>query len=222
MGRTATAPTFAAGTVRALLDAFARLGHDVPALVKAAGLRPDDIGDPDARVSCDAVGALYGAAQRRRPLSNLGLRLAQATPLGAYPLLDYLIVTSATIGEGLRRYARHVHLTGAPLRVEIHDHETPVRVVLEVGPRSGRFPLSLAIVPLRREAAGDLRPEVVCLGDPVDDPAPFTEAFGRPLQSPAPWTGFTLSRAAWELPFRRRDPILHELLERHAAEVLAR
>jgi AraC-like DNA-binding protein len=31
-----------------------------------------------------------------------------------------------------------------------------------------------------------------------------------------------MSRRAWELPFRRRDPVLRELLERQANEVMAR
>src|SRR5574341_834364 len=83
--------TFAAGTVRGLLAAFERLGHDVPSLLRAAGLRWSDLRDPDRRIPSRALGSVYRAARQRRPLANLGLRLAQKTPLGAYPLIDYLI-----------------------------------------------------------------------------------------------------------------------------------
>jgi len=215
-------PTFSAGAVRGLLGAFERLGHDVPSLLSAAGIQPADLEDPDARIPCAAAGAVFCAAQQRRPLENLGLRLAQATPLGAYPLIDYLIVTSSTVGEGLRRYARHAILTGAPLHIDIHEDESPIRVVVDTAQGDAEYTISLTLLHLRREAAGTLRPEWVSLAHQPDDRGAFEEAFGCPVRVNAPWSGFALAREAWLLPLRRRDPILQGVLERHAADVLAR
>jgi len=215
-------PTFSASTVRALLAAFERLGHEVPSLLSAGGLRPSDLDDPDRRVGCAAVGAMFGAAQQRRPLPNLCLRLAQETPLGAYPLLDYLIVTSSTVGEGMRRYARHSVLTGAPLHIELREDESPIRVLVDCLGRNPEFTISLSLLHLRRETAGTLRAEYVSFAHQPDDRAAFEEAFGCPVHVNAPWSGFALSLEAWRLPMRRRDPILQSVLERHAAEVVAK
>lgn len=212
------APTFATGTVRALLDALARLGHDVPSLLGESGVRPADLDDPDARVSCAAVGGLLALAGRRRPTPDLDLRLAMETPLGAYPLLDYLIVTSESVGEGMRRFARYWQLTGAPARVDIHEEAVPVRVMMEATPYS----VYLTVLHLRREAVGPLGPEYVSLREIPDDTRAVEEALGCPVRGGAEWSGFALSREAWALPMRRRDPVLQGVLERHAADVLAR
>jgi AraC-like DNA-binding protein len=214
-------PTFSAGAVRALLAAFERLGHDVPSLLGAAGLRASDLDDPDGRVPCGPLGAMVGLAQQRRPLRNLWLRLAQETPLGAYPLIDYLIVTSGTVGEGMRRYASHALLTGAPLRIEIREDERPIRVLIDCLDNA-EYSVALSLLHLRREAAGELRAEYASLTHTPDDPAAFEEALGCPVRVKASWNGLALSPEAWGLPMRRRDPVLQGVLERHATEVLAR
>jgi len=213
-----TAPTFATGAMRGMLDAFARLGHDVSALMAAAGIAASDLEDPDGRVSCAAAAALWAAAQQRRPTPDLDLRLAAVTPLGAYPLLDYLVVTSETVGEGLRQLARHARLTGAPMRVLIHEQETPVRVVWEAAP----YAVYLAAFHLRREADGPLGLEFVSLRQPPDDLTSVEEAVGCPVRVGGSWLGLAFSREGWALPLRRRDPVLQGVLERHAADVVAR
>jgi len=178
--------------------------------------------DPDARIPCAAVGSVFGVAQQRRPLKNLGLRLAQETPLGAYPLIDYLIVTSSTVGEGLRRYARYSLLTGAPVHIDIREDERPIRVLIDFPSGGSEYTISLSLLHLRREAAGTLRAEYVSFAHEPDDRAALEEAFGCPVHVNARWSGFALSREAWLLPMRRRDPVLQGVLERYAADVVAK
>jgi AraC-like DNA-binding protein len=213
-------PTFSAGAARGILAALGRLGHDVPSLLSVTGIRPSDLDDPDARIPCEAMGALFCVARQRLPTPNLGLRMAQETPLGAYPLLDYLIVTSSTVGEGMRRFARHASLIGAPLHVDVREDETPIRVVIDnLDPE---YTIALAVLHLRRETAGALRFEYVSLMREPDDRATFEATLGCPVRVSAAWSGFALSAEAWHLPLRRRDPVLQGVLESHAAEVLAR
>src|SRR5262245_33154765 len=103
----ARAPSLATpmADVRKFADAFERLGHDVDALLADVGLSRRDLNDPDGRVACEVVGALLSRAQQKRFTPNLGLAMALATPLGAYPLLDYLVLTSDTVGDGLGQLA---------------------------------------------------------------------------------------------------------------------
>src|SRR5712671_2181110 len=77
-------------TARVFLEALVRLGYDKRMLLAAAGLELSNSEDPDARVPCQAIGSMFGYAMRTRPLKNLGMRLAAETPIGAFPLLDYL------------------------------------------------------------------------------------------------------------------------------------
>ena len=98
------------------MNAFERLGYDVDTLLASAGLRDTDLNDPDARIPCEAYGALVSRAQQERFTPNLALELARLTPMGAYPLLDYLVLTSDTVGAGVRQLARYFRLDRQPGR----------------------------------------------------------------------------------------------------------
>src|SRR5262245_7343295 len=105
--------TLAAHDLRVLLDGLGRLGYDVHALMAAARLEEADFAHPDARVSCDAYGAVLARACRERFVPNLALELARVTPLGAWPLIDYLVVTADTLWAGMRQLSRYIRVTGA-------------------------------------------------------------------------------------------------------------
>jgi Arabinose-binding domain of AraC transcription regulator, N-term len=61
---------------------------------------------------------------------NLALQLAAGTPVGTTPLLDYLIVSSDSVGQGLDRLIRYLRLVNPGLRLAIEDRREPVRVVI--------------------------------------------------------------------------------------------
>jgi AraC-like DNA-binding protein len=45
---------------------------------------------------------------------------------------------------------------------------------------------------------------------------------GCPVHTEASWNGWALARETWQLPLRRRDPVLSDLLRRQADEAIAR
>src|SRR5262245_55661131 len=91
--------------LRGLLDAFVRLGYDADDLLAAAGLTRAEVSDPDALLPCSSISDICGRSQRLRPMKNLALRLALETPIGAFPLLDYLVLSSDTVGDAFRQLA---------------------------------------------------------------------------------------------------------------------
>src|SRR5262245_65666191 len=92
--------------LRAFLAALRQLGYDADSLLAASVPDDCDLADPDTRVSCEAIGNLLSLAQRSRFTPNLGIELARCTPIGAYPLLDYLVATSETVEKGVRSEER--------------------------------------------------------------------------------------------------------------------
>src|SRR5215470_4360534 len=122
--------SYPASDVRAMIDSLARLGYDTPPLLTAAGLRRDTLDDPDARIACEVCGKLFETALRTRWMPNLMLRLAENTPLGAFPLLDYLIVTSDTVGAGLLQLGRYFRLISNGIDFVFHTGDDPIRVEL--------------------------------------------------------------------------------------------
>jgi len=222
--RQPSAITVPSAQLRALVEALERLGHDVPSLLAAAGLAPGDLADPDARASCEAYGAIVEAARRAKPLKNLALRLAAETPIGSYPLLDYLILTSDSVGEGLRQLSRYFRIIGSPGVYEIREDEDPVRLVVHGGadPFGHEYGLSLCALHLREETEGRFVPVHVSFTHQPEDVSEFERLLGCPVRAGASWDGIAIARDVWGLPLRRRDPILRGVLEKQADDVAAR
>ena len=229
--RGATAPareplpaTMPSGELRALADALARLGYDVDGLLAADGRKRSDLADPDARVPCEAFGALVCRAQQERFTPNLGLRVAIQTPIGAFSLLDYLVVTSDRVGTGIRQLARYFRLVTSPVVLEVREEVDPIelRMVAPADGFSAEYTASLLALHLREETNGGFAPTRLALSHRPDDPVELGRVLGCPVEAGAAWNGLGVSRDLWELPMRRRDPVLRGVLERQADEIVAR
>src|SRR5262249_1723262 len=156
------------------LDAFESLGCDRDAVLRAAGLAEGDFDDPDAVLTDAACSAFVCEALRQRAIPNFGLRVAEQIPMGAYPLLDYLVLTSDSVGEGFRRLWKYLHLVGSRSELDIQDAGDPVVVGLApTNPFNAEFTLSLAVLHFRRETNGCFGAARMCLRHRPDDPADF-------------------------------------------------
>ena len=221
---TSVGPPTPAVQFRAYVNAFERLGYDVDRLLAAIGFRRSEADDPDALISCDVCGALFKLASQERPLKNLSVRLAAETSIGTFELLDYLIVTSETVGDGLRQFARYVVLVAPSLRINVHDDEDPIRIEW-VGPPSASFGIeysvTLVVRNLRIETEDRVRFESVSFRHQPDDVSEIELVLGCPVRAGAAWSGLSMLGDAWHVPLRRRDPVLRRMLESHPRAVPA-
>jgi AraC-like DNA-binding protein len=209
--------------MRTFATAFERLGYDVDALLREVGLTRGDLDDPDGRVPCDLAGTFIACASKARFTPNLGLAVAQATPVGAYPLLDYLVLTADSVGAGLAQLARYLQVTGSPVAVSVHADADPVRVEMRAVSAFGyEFEAALIVLRLREGAGGAFAPIAVSFQHQPDDVGAFERAVGCSVWTGASWNGLTITEATCRLPLRRSDPILRRLLESHADAMLAR
>jgi AraC-like DNA-binding protein len=214
----------AATDVRAFLRAFESVGYEAAPLVAAAGVTVADLDDPDARISCEAIGRMVCAAQQTRPTRNLGLALGRVTPIGAFPLLDYLVLTSETVRAAIHQLVRYFRLVGNPVVMEIHEGSDPVRIEVRHGaaPISVEYNAALMVFHLRAETDGPFAAAGVFMRHMPDDAAEWERALGCPVHTGAPWDGVAIPRDVWQLPMRRRDPVLRHVLEARADDVLTR
>src|SRR5215471_12505527 len=182
--------TMPAREARVLLATFGELGHDVPALLSAAELTGRNFEDPDARLNCEAYGALITCAQQQRFTPNLALEVARRTPLGAYPLLDYLVITSDSVGSGIRQLARYFRIQTIPIGFDIRDDEDPVEVRLSAPAQFGVENLiSLMTFHLRHETEGRFVSSDVMLRHQPDDAAAMAAALGCSVRTMSAWDG---------------------------------
>jgi len=208
--------------VRTFANGFERLGHDVDALLADVGLSRRELNDPDRRVSCDLVGSLFSRAQQQRFTPNLGLAMALATPLGAYPLLDYLVLTSDTVADGLGQLARYLRITGSPVSIDLDAAADRVCVAIDAVSCFGHeFEAALIVLRFREETDGAFAASSISFQHQPDDVAAFEQALGCPVRTAASWNGVTMEPSICRLPMRRRDPILRQFLESQADAILA-
>jgi AraC-like DNA-binding protein len=207
-----------------MLRALEQLGYDLDALLASAGLQRADVENPDAYISPRACAALFARADQERRVPNLALQLAAHTPIGANPLLDYLIVSSDSVGQGLERLARYLRLVNPGIRLAVLDRDDPVRVVVEraSGPFEAELTVSLSVLRFSRETDGQLQAAYASFTHEPKDVAEYARVLQCPIRARAPWTGWALSKSAMRLPLRRRDPALRRWLDRQAADILAR
>jgi AraC-like DNA-binding protein len=210
-------PTVPSGDVRGMLIALGNLGFDTEALMRDIGLSPALRDDPDARVPCEMQGALFARACQVRPMRNFGLRMAEALPLGAFPLIDYLVVTTDTVGEALKQLARYYLLLASGVTMSFREDLDPIEVAIDGPVRLvDEVVSSLIVLHLRRETNGPFAPAYVSFKHQPDDVADFERTLCCPIRASAAWAGVAVPTRVWQLPMRRRDPILRGVLERHA------
>jgi len=210
--------------IRGMLRVLSQLGYDLDALLAAAGLRRDDVENPDALIAPSACAAVFAAAEKERRVPNLALQLAIHTPVGATPLLDYLIVCSDSVGEALHRLTRYLRLVNPGVQLAVDDRADPVRLVVErtLGGFEAELTVALSLLRTRQEAGVELRPTYASFTHEPHDVAEYADAFGCPIRVRASWNGWALSKASMGIPLSRRDPALRRWLDRQAADVLAR
>jgi len=216
-------PSFPTNDLRVFLAAFERLGYKPESLLAAAGLRRSTIDNPDARITCETFGVVVACAMQQRPMKNVGTRIAAETPLGSFPLLDYLVLTSNTVGEGVKQLAQYFRVVRSPGNIEVHADEDPIRVAVSaVSNIAAEFSIALDVLHFRRETGGRFQPEWVSFTHQPEDQPEVEGILGCPVRAHASWNGLTISHGAWRQPLLRRDPILRNLLEQQANEIIAR
>src|SRR4029453_5185228 len=148
------------------------------------------------------------AAQQSRFIPNLAVEVARRTPMGAYPLLDYLVLTSDTVGAGVNQLARYFRLVGNPVTFEVVERGDDVRIQIVSGaaPFSVEYVASLMVLHFRHETNGQFQVTSINLGHVPDDLAAIQRALDCRVIAGSSWNGLSLSRTAWLVPLRRRDP----------------
>ncbi len=111
---------------RALVQACERLELDVEALLDAVGISRATLEDPDARLEGSQASALWAKAYELSGDPVLSLNVAEACPLGAYKVIDYIAANAGTVREAFRYSARYFGLINTAIRLPIDESGDPV------------------------------------------------------------------------------------------------
>lgn len=211
---------------RALLTACARLGLDERALLAAAGLRREQVDDPDARIPAHAADRLWEAAFRASGDPGLAWRAVQALHGDEFRVLHHLAAASPTLGEALRGVARWLPLVDPRLELRVEEADDDVVLVLADAathralPRAPtEFTLGAIVAGTRRSTGHAWAPTRVELPFPRPADVDHSAFLGGRVTYGAPRAALHTDRVTWARPLPGADPSLRRLLEDYAARI---
>jgi len=190
-----------AGTIVRALDAH---GHDGAALALRAGIDPEALHAPGARIARDALTQLWGEAVAATGDPCFGLVAARYALPTSFHALGYAVLASDNLREALERIIRYRKLIGDIIRLDLEHRGERSRFVIDVASVPGAVPfeavdaIALTIVRQARMLRGDPRsgPLAVSLRRP--EPAGserFRDSFRAPVAFAQPANVLEFARA---------------------------
>lgn len=225
---TSAPPTIAATSTLAMVRTAEARGIETVDLLKDAGLTREFLEDRDAHIPAPTVLRVWNALRERTADPALQLAAPASLPWGAYRVIDYIVAASATLGEGIDRFARFFGLIAQAVTLRIDRDEKEYRLSLAmadgrpVPPVYVDYVFSALVTRIRMR----IRPDVVVRRVELRQPepaatAPYEDLFRAPVSFGAAEDRLCFSVEEWNSRAESADAALARLLEEHA-RVLAR
>jgi len=171
--------------LRPVIDALRASGSDPDLVLARVGLPPGGL--PAGRFPHAAQALFWKAAAAECGEEHVGLYLARHLPAFHGLLLEYLFLSSATFGDGLRQALRYARLLSDTLDAKLEVDGGQATLLLGLSPGVPRhFPEMLAGAVIRLFAAlteGDFQPhEVQLMHTEGAPPQRYAEVYGCPAR----------------------------------------
>lgn len=198
-------------------------GADVADVLVDAGVKQEALDDPDARLPAPTVMHIWNALRERTGDPALQLLAPAAVPWGDYRIIDYLVAASATVGDGVRRFAQFFGLIADSLVLSITEGPDDRAVQLAtvdggpVPPVYVDYVFAALVTRIRMRIRPTLEVRRVELRLPEPKvSATYREVFRAPISFGARADRLSFSLAEWGAPTVSGDAALADLLEAHA------
>lgn len=214
-----------------MLAAFEALGLDGAELLAELGLERAALEGPDRRIPATVADGLWQAAMARSRDPNLALRAAERLEFGAYRVIDHLAAHAPTLGRSFERIAAYFSIVDPRARIEIAEHDELCSIAISgTMPRTelprAAIEYTFAALYLRTRAGLgiDYRPaRIDFAAAPPETTTVHERVFGCPLRFDVERSVMLIRREDWtRAPIRPADASLFEVLDQHAALLLAK
>ena len=224
----ASIPTAQGGLSRLAIARLKSAGVPVAPLLRRVGLTPELIADPEERLSVRSQIALLDEAAIALKDDCLGFTLARDFDPRELGLLYYVMASSQTLGDALKRVARYSKITNEAL---VFGYREGNRLIINLSysgvPRhSDRHQIEFcmfAVLRICRVLTGqNLVPQHFSIAhhrsEGISEMARFV---GTKVEFGADTDEFALNVDARELPLIHSDPYLNDLLLKYCEAALA-
>ncbi|APR82826.1 Transcriptional regulator, AraC family protein [Minicystis rosea] len=229
MGGVTSRASISTVLVRPLARALERAPGALAELFAAADLTPEMLADAEARISPAQFCVAWAEALRSSGDPTLALRIAEATPPGAFGIVEYVCRSAATLRDALAQWCRYLRILDDAVEVGLVDvgSQTALRVITESeapAPASHELCFALVVQVARATLARPLSIVEVRFTHRASEPqaARHRAFFGAPVRFGAPHTELVFDRDVLAAPLATADPNLLEILLPAAEQKRAR
>ena len=221
-------PMAGGGLSRLAIARLKSAGVPVAALLRRAGLTPEVIADPEERLSVRSQVALLDEAAIALKDDRLGFTLARDFDLREIGLLYYVMASSQSLGDALKRVARYSKITNEALVVGYQEGNRLIVSLSYSGvPRhSDRHQIEFCmfgVLRICRVLAGqNVIPQHFSISHHRSgDNSEMARFVGTKVEFGADRDEFALNADARELPLIHADSYLNDLLLKYCESALA-
>jgi len=224
----ASIPMAGGGLSRLAIARLKSAGVEVAPLLKRAGLTPEAIAEPEERLSVRSQIALLDEAAIALKDDCIGFTLARDFDPREIGLLYYVMASSQTLGDGLKRIARYSKITNEAL---VFGYQEGNRLVLSLGysgvsRHSDRHQIEFCMFGVLRVCrmltGQNLVPQHFSISHyRSEGTSEMARSVGTKVEFGADRDEFTLNVDARELPLIHADSYLNDLLLKYCEAALA-
>jgi AraC-like DNA-binding protein len=221
-------PTCLASALSLFVDALRELGVDADSILRACEIDPESLSDPEARVPESRFERVFELAAEKTGDRAIGLHAGERVHPRAVNVAGYLLLSSATLGEGLERVARYQSVViGAPWFALREDAAyTHIEIGLARGGElraiQAEYFALVALAFLNWVAERPVAPVEVSFRHPARAAlADYARAFECPVKFGSQRSEVVLLRETLALPSAHAYPELSRLHDEFAARLLA-
>jgi AraC-like DNA-binding protein len=211
----------------ALLDEAEELGLQRDDLLRQAGLREEDLRQPDTRVSTSKIENLWRVVIAGSRIPSIGLHVGTALSARRWGLVGYTMAYSTTLGQALERLSRYMSVMSeaSPCEIELEGQRGTFLFTGGLGidylgpPVDARLASVLGVM---REITGvNIVPLEALFAYPrPENTSEHARYFGCPLCFGRPASGLVLRRDDLQRPISTADEELCGYLDRLAQEIM--
>ena len=216
-------PMVAATSTLAMVRAAESRGVESADLLERVGLTRATLEDPDTRLPGPVALALWNALRERTGDPALQLAAPTVLPFGAYRVIDYLVNASASVGDGVRRFARFFGLIAEAMELAVEPgiHGWSLRLSRADGGPVPPVYVDYVFAALVGRIRMRIRPELRVARVELRRAAPpsttaYEATFRAPIRFGADHDRLWFDAGEWDAPLRSADAALAHILEEHA------
>ena len=214
---------------RPITRALQNMQVDHRALFEFAGIDPQVLADDEARIPLELYHAFWPAAARFMDDPAFGIHLAEAFQPSVVNILGYLMLSSATVGQGLERVSRYQRVVFGDEFILLEDRDSYSFVRFEFGTADdtqlsieAEFRAAIVVEIVDWITAPDLRPSEVRFSHrPLAPISEYERVLGCPVKFEAKETGLVLPPSTMNEPSMSANAEMAQMHEEWAEQHLA-